>query len=259
MRPTLILLLSVGLAGCSSGIDGVWSMQIPFSTAETCVTTLSHNFTGATEIGAGDTTEDDGWTETESDDRSNQLVFVQIETTGKDQGLLIMGAEAWPGIETSKGQWTFTWEGTQDSSSDATHDSGYEFTAAVNGTSLDEIQLALDGGIGGGTWTASTTFVQAWTESDSWSEELGFRTGRIPSADYLEREATGGPGGTAGPTPTMEAAINDRDLSDCDAGLCQLSITDQCDLAVDVTLLQTDYSTEDVYEYLDGTGQPFGL
>lgn len=260
MNPRTLLPSALLLTGCASGIDGVWAMYLPYSTEDACVETLAHNFTGATEIGESDTGEDTGWTESETDTRTDRMVFVQIESTGKDAAVLVMGNEAWPGVETAKDQWTFSWPGEEETSTTQSHETGYEYTESLVGSSLDEIKLALTGGEGGGNWLSSTTLDQSWSESDGWSEELTFRNGRIPSHLYLEREAQGGgPGGGAeGPPPATEPATNERDAADCDSDICRLQVTTQCDMDMAVTLVQTDYEAEEVFEYLTGTGQQYG-
>lgn len=260
MRTPTLALAVLGLTGCSSGIDGVWTMNIPYTTADACVDSVSHNFTGATEI-AEEATDDDGWTTTESDEQSDQLIFLQIESTGKDSAVMVIGPEVWVGTELSKGLWSFSWEGSEDSSLTEAHETGYEYTETVLAQSSDTLQLAFDAGIGGGTWTMSSTSEQAWAEADGWSEELGFRTGRIPSDLWLEREPSGGGpgGGTSGPTPPeLEPATNERDVADCDSDTCRLQVTSECASEMDVTLQQTDYDAEEVFDYLRNAGRPHG-
>lgn len=269
MRNLIIPLAGLALTGCASGIDGVWAMYLPYSPEEACVDTLTHNFTGATEIGAEEE-EDDGWTSSETDEQSDEMMFVQIETTGSDTAVLVIGAQSWPGTKTGKGLWTFEWIGSEDSSTSESHETGYEYVASTTGTSTETIALALDGGLGSGSWDASTVIDQEWTESDGWSDELSFRTGRIPSSMYLEREADGGgPGGggkgdkggkgPGGPTPDdTEPATNERDASDCDSDTCRLLLSTECSMGYNLTMTQTDYDSEEVFDYLRGVGQDYG-
>ncbi len=253
----MILLGAAGLlAGCGgSGIGGIWTLQLPYEADTACVDTLSHNFLDAAEPEAGEI-EDDGWTEESTDSVSDLLMFVQIEETDKkDNAVLVMGGEAWPGFQTGKGRWTFSWTGEEQSTDSISHESGYTFTSDLLALSEEQLVLTIDSGIGGGTWELASSAEQSWTEPDSWAEELGLDPGQIPSAMYLvsteeEGEAFGGGG--------AQPVVNTREGQDCDSSPCRLTVATVCDSSIPLTMTRTTYEDEEAYAHLIGSGQGYG-
>lgn len=258
MRSSRLLLLVLPLAlastGCTNTITGIWMMQISYPAADTCVDTISHNFTGAT-VPSDTTDTADGWTQDDSETRTDELTFVQVETTGKDTAVLIMGSQAWPGTMSDKGHYTFAWSGSDEQLQDSSHDSGYTYTYSSSALSEEQLVLVMDQGLGSGTWESTSTNDQSWLESDTWSKDLPFARGAIPAGDYLVVEGTQG---KKGPKPQETPASNGRDDSDCDADNCTLTVTTTCDDSLDVVLTQTDFSDDDAYSYLGGSGQNYG-
>lgn len=252
MRSVSILPLVLLATGCGSSIDGIWTMSITYPTEDTCTDTVTHNFLGATVIAEEEDQTGDGWTESSSETHTDQLVFVQIETTGKDGAVLLIGAEAWPGVKNAKGNYTFSWTGSDEQLQDDSHTSGYGYTYSNIALSEEEIALVLDQGIGSGTWDATSTSEQAWLESDLWSEEVRFQTGAIPADQYLVIMDE------SGPKPVEEAASNGRDAVDCEGDNCSLTVSASCEGSLQVVLTQTDFEDDDAFDYLRASGQGYG-
>lgn len=252
MTRSLLLLTPLLATGCSSGISGIWTMSVAWPAEDACTDELSHNFADATPI-EGDTDEPaDGWTETESETHTDQLMFVQVETMGSDEAVLIVGAQAWPGVKTAKGNYTFSWSGSDERLQDESHSSGYQFTYSQTALSEEQIVLILDQGIGSGTWEVTSSSEQSWLESDLWSKELRFQQGAIPADQYLV--VTQG----QGPKQKEVPAANSRDGVECQGAQCSLSVTSACEGSLEVVLTQTDYSDEDAFQGVIGAGQGYG-
>lgn len=252
IQPLLSLLpLGLLLAGCNSSVAGVWMLEVAYPVEDTCTESLNHNFTGAYVAGE-DEEEDDGWTEESSATHTDQLLFAQIESTGKDTAVLVMGNEAWPGVKNAKGSYTFSWHGQDDVLEDDSHASGYNYTYSNTALSEEQIVMTIDQGYGSGTWEATSTSEQSWRETDLWTEELRFPVGSIPSGSYLVIEEGKGPKATEVP------ATNTREGVDCDGDNCSLSVSTSCEGSLDLLLTQTDYSDEAVYDYLRNNGQGYG-
>ncbi|MCK6505540.1 hypothetical protein L6R53_19445 [Myxococcota bacterium] len=252
MTRTLLPALALICTGCGSGISGIWTMSVAWPTEDTCTDQVTHSFAGATPIASDEEEPTDEWTREESEAHTDQLMFVQVETMGSDQAVLIIGAEAWPGVKTAKGNYTFSWSGSDERLQDESHTTGYQFTYSQSAMSEEQLVLILDQGIGSGTWEVTSTAEEAWLESDLWSEEVRFQTGAIPADQYLV--VTEG----KGPKQVETPAVNTRDAVECEGALCSLTVTSACEGSLAVVLTQTDFDDDSAYQALVGSGQGYG-
>lgn len=253
MTRSLLPLISLLATGCGSSVAGIWTMSVPWPAEDTCTDAVTHNFADATVIaGEEEPSLDENWTQTESETHTDQLMFLQIETMGSDQAVLIMGNEAWPGVKTAKGNYTFSWAGSDERLQDDSHTSGYQYTYSQSALSEEQLVLILDQGIGSGSWELSSTNEEAWLESDLWSEELRFPDGAIPAGDYLVVTQGKGPKATEAP------ASNTRDAVECQGALCSLTVSSSCEGSLEVVLTQTDFDDDSAYQALIGSGQGYG-
>lgn len=243
MRAILPLLFLLG--GCQS-LDGIWLLEFSFPVEGDEVTTVTHNFTGATERVDDDETD---WTEEESDTRSSTLVLAQlVETT--DGMVLILDDAVFPGVEGASGAWTFSWTGSTEQQSERQHTSGYQYTADVLRQRETTIELTFDGGTVSGGRTDVVTVDSAWTESDTWTEEAGEAIGDIPASAHLVRQQG----------EDEVGARNRRDDSDCDASPCVLEVVTERTSTFDVTGVWMDLADEGgAYTGYEDAGQAPGF
>ena len=254
---SLCVVLSV-LVGCSGGadtgsdgdghpIEGIWRITIPSDVAISCEESLTHSYLNTIEP----STETD-WTYEESSAFSDGLLFVQITYEEAGSALLMLDTMPFIGVQEGK-QWVFTWAGSEETSSQDQHDSSYVFTEETNLTEETTITLSFDGETASGTWGGVTAATLTWSESDTWSAEVGIgAAGQIPSEDYLYRSVS--KGGESYEIPYE----NERERTDCQ-GLCQLEVTTTCSGERPVTAVRTGYhSVEDYYNYLQDADRSQG-
>jgi hypothetical protein len=251
-----ITTLGLLLAGCSGsdGDAGIWAFELPYDDEYACEEVITHNFSNgyvSEDALAGD------WTTDATTTLSPQLVFGQLETSGSGEGFLIIGTEAYPGVETDSG-WKFSWVGSYDSSETSSHTAGYDFSASVLLNAEVSITMKITDAVATGTWSSLDTIDNAWTESDTWDNQaVGLPNGQIPSAQYLVHDFTEGKGksqisieGAPLPNTGIEAECS---------GTCELAVTSSCTGSVDFTASEVDFEDESAYQYLDRTGQEPGL
>ena len=170
--------------------------------------------------------------------------------------MLIIGDEVYPGIE-GAGGWTFSWLGSTESSQSNEHSSGYTFTSSNVSSSDVSILMTISGDTASGTWTATDESDRSWSESDNWDNNvLGLNAGQIPSAQYLVYDLVKGKGKKQ---VVIEGAPlpNAFDTTEC-SGDCQLQVLSSCAGSVEFSAVRAGFEDEDVYEYLDEAGQPYG-
>ena len=188
---------------------------------------------------------------------SPQLFFGQLETSGSGEGFLIIGTEAYPGVETDSG-WKFSWVGSTESSENSSHTSGYDFSSSVLLNSDVSITMKISDSTATGTWSSLDTTDNAWSESDTWDNQtVGFPNGQIPSAQYLVHDFVEFKGkkqinveGAPLPNTFVEAECS---------GSCELAVSSSCTGSVDFTASEVDFEDESAYQHLDRAGQESGL
>lgn len=245
-RALSTVLIVPALAGCSS-VSGVWMIVIPYQEdATTCTESLTENFVDGYQPEGGTTTTSD-WTFTEDYVGSDALMFAQIETTVGGEAVLVIGAEAWPGVK-DQGSWVFTWSDGYQDNQHTEHTSGYHFEQNTSYVETSSISLSIEG-LGGdsgtGLFAQDSEAVEAYIESDAWEDEVRNTigsSGQIPSDQWLVYED----GGDEFPQDNV------YDEADCTAD-CQLTITTTCTGSTTFTAVRTDYKQEDSFDYLRGT------
>jgi len=236
------------LSGCALPEAGIWALSIPTDSTTECVTEINHNFTDAYQE-EDDVVVEDEWTYTDDSTTSDTLIFAQIEELGDGEALLLIGSEAYPGVETDNG-WRFSWKGSEDSTNSEEHSSGYAFFANTIGTATETITLNVSGRTAKGKTSAESSTTRSWTESDEWDPKLtGFGFGRIPAQNYLLIDVDG----------TPQTASNRAQETNCGGADCSLEVVSTCTGEGTFTATQLHYDDPAVYEYLDSSGQDAGL
>ena len=249
-----ITTLGLLLTGCSgAGDGGIWAFELPFDDTYACEDSITHNFSNGY---VADDALDGDWTIDGATTLSPQL-FGQLETFGSGEGFLIIGTEAYPGVETDSG-WKFSWTGSTDASENSSHTSGYDFSSSVLLNSDVSITMKISGAEATGTWSSLDTTDNTWTESDTWDNQaVGFPNGQIPSAQYLVHDFVEKKGKK---TVSVEGAPLPNTFVEAEcSGSCELAVSSSCTGSVDFTASEVDFEDEAVYQYLDRTGQESGL
>ncbi len=117
---TLFSMTMALLTGCSGGAadpSGIWLIQVAYDAdaGVACDSSLSENFEEGY-VPEEEEEEEGEWTFEQSVTGSDSLMFVQVETSTPDAGVLIMGGEVLPGTFDGT-TWTFAWTdsaGTED-------------------------------------------------------------------------------------------------------------------------------------------------
>lgn len=238
------------LVACAPPMDGTWlfTKDVTPATGDECTDDVIHNFVGAYEpIEAGD---DPAWTETESGDQSAEVFFGRIAET-QDGALLIVGTEALPGALQDNGSWLFYWTGSSTGADGLDHVSGYTFDHSYEATTTLRVQGTFENGAFTGTFESETSGIDAWAESDTWTEEAATiigNTGNIPAADHLLRIDTGG---------TESAAANTKLEYDCGEAGCTLTVSDACAYRYALTGVATAFTPDDSL-WVEDAGQAAG-
>lgn len=238
------------LAGCAP-VDGTWlfTRNLTLPTGDECTSGVTHDFIGAYEPAT--LVEDTAWTVTSDAEVSPDVFFGRIDQQGKD-AVLIVGTEAFPGVQSDDGTWVFTWDHRESGADNETHESGYAYAYSYESTTTRRISgtVGPDGFVG--RWEDESRTTQSWTESDTWSEEVAAlvgTTGRVPAGSHLLRlDSTG----------VEVAASNDYLLTDCDASGCLLTVTQACGYAYDLIGDKTGFSADDG-SWTEDAGQSSGL
>lgn len=249
------------LIGCNkSDINGIWALEIPvlsFDDVDACTEEVTHNFEDAT---LAEEEEDIGGDtgivieEELSASESPMLAMVSVQEGAEGTATLIWEGNAWPGTEKDGGGWTFSWEGTTDSTLTRSAGSDYDYSEATSTTTKSTFSLTFEDDTVRGTLDASTVSDANYTESDEWSPETADavgNNGNIPASFYLEVTIEQG-----GATITAPAS-NTSDRPEC-GGDCSLGVKTTCAGSVELSGSRTGYSTEDVPDAVMGAGQAAG-
>lgn len=238
------------LVACAPPIDGTWlfTKEVTIATGYECTDDVIHNFVGAYEpIEAGD---DPSWTETDSGDQSPEVFFGRIEET--DAGaVLVIGTEALPGARQDDDSWLFYWTGSSAGAEGLDHVSGYTYDHSYESTTTLRVQGTFATGVFTGSFESETSGIDAWAESDTWTEEAAAiigDTGNLPAADYLLRIDTGG---------AEAAAANTKLEYDCGDAGCTLTASDACAYRYTLGGVATDFTPDDA-GWVEDAGQLAG-
>lgn len=243
------LLLPLLLA-CAPPMAGTWlfTKEVTLATGDECADDVIHNFVGAYEpILTGD---DPSWTETDTGAQSAEVLFGRIEDT-IDGAVLIIGSEALPGAPQDDGSWLFYWTGSSSGVDSLDHVTGYAFDHSYESTSTLRVQGTFAKGMFAGTFESETSGIDAWSESDTWSDEAAAivtSTGSIPASSYLLRIDTGG---------AESAAVNTQADYDCGENGCTLTVSEACAYRYVLTGVATDFRPDDS-RWVEDAGQAAG-
>ena len=246
-------LLLTTMLGCANSQDGVWlfTLHADPDAVEDCVSSVSHNFAGASQPADDSELDDDPWTSQTLTQISAQTFFGLITST--DTGaVLVVDGQTYTGLALDEGGWRFDWTHSETVDDQDTHASGYGWTAYTVAQETTAFDLTLTGELATGELWSEGSVDATYNESDAWSEDVAAvigTTGRIPASSYLVKDD--GAGGTYG-------ASNDWALADCSANPCTLGITQACTLAIGLDAERTDLDPA-AYEGVDGAGQDAGL
>ena len=235
--------------GAESGIDGIWLVWIPFSSADDCSDEISHNFSLAY-------TQDDedlgAWNSDSTEERSGALTAVQITSLGDGEAAMIVGSEIFPGTET-EGVWLFSWSGSDATNTSTSHDLGYSYLETSSSSSEITMELTFTGDTAVGTWSESSFSVESWTESDTWSKEVGIGSiGQMPVGNWLVYDDM-----TGKPPQIGVPQNNQSSLTEC-TGDCFLEVSTTCTSSFEVEVSRTGFEDAEAYEHLSGAGQNYG-
>lgn len=238
------------LVACAPPMWGTWlfTKEVTLPTGQECTDDVIHNLVGAYEpIAPGD---DPTWTETDTGSQSAEVFFARVEQT--DGGaVMIVGEDALPGVEQDDGSWLFYWTNSSAGADGQNHTTGYDFDHSYESTSTLRVQGTMEAGSFVGTFETETFGIDAWAESDTWSEEAALligNTGNLPAADYLLRIDTGGVEG---------AATNTREAFDCGETGCTLTVSEACAYRYALTGVATTFEPDDA-GWVEDAGQPAG-
>lgn len=246
MRSILFFVALLPLAGClGNGPDGIWMVQAtPVDLSEdACTTTGTENFDHGV-FPTDEATTDETWEYTETHVSADVLYFVQIETTGSGEAVLMVGADAYPGVEKDK-SWVFAWESTTSDASSATHQSGYTYSESTMTTSSTTFTITPDGDVAVGNVNGSSVDSATYSETDEWNPDTtDILGGQIPADAYLVAENEGD-----------DPPVNRSGQVDCSGTSCEITATVTCAVEQDFDATLTDYDEEDAYDYLMRAGQ----
>jgi len=251
MRLSLSTLSLIALvsSGCSS-FSGLWlfEFETPGDDNQVCTEAVDHNFTGAT------VTADDGsgqYTSERTALDSNSLAFVRFEDHGDGTGTLVMNNLVYPGTDNEDGKWTFEWTGSSVDSQIDSHELGYDYTDDHDTTQVSTMSLTFTDGSVTGDVVVQTLDLRAYTESDTWAEqvmkEIGDR-GRIPAGTYLEIDDG----------KRILPVSNGWEDSDCDDADCMLTIDSDCTTTWNASGYLTPFGEEE-YDAVKNSGQTAGI
>jgi hypothetical protein len=244
-------MLLMFLAACAGPEFGTWlfTKEVTLPDGTECLGDVQHNFVGAYEpIATGD---DPSWTDTSTAEVSPELFFGRLEQTA-DGAALIVGTELLPGERRDDGSWLFYWTGSDSGRDDLTHVTGYAYAYTFDTASTLRVQGTFEGGTFTGAWESEYSDIDAWTESDTWSDEAAAivgSTGEIPAADHLLRlDAT---------TGAEAAATNTQAAYDCGEAGCTLTVTESCAYRYTLTGISTEFEPGDS-RWVEDAGQAAG-
>ncbi len=242
-----VLWTVIPLAACSSGIQGVWMIEVPMAAEDECADSIDHNFNGATAV------EDDGSIPgglqiDETSEASPSLIVVAIEQLSGTNATLLVGNNIYPGTKTDTG-WSFSWEQVGESSRDESV-ANYSYSLQSTASSLTTWTVSAEGDLLSADVEAESSQERAWSEADMWNEEAqGFvSSSQIPSAAFLTVEREG----------NTLPATNSVDREECDS-TCELTVTTTCSGATELTGTRTGYEIEDMGDKAINAGQAGGV
>ena len=251
LSPVFVSTAALLFVGCGAGPFGIWMLEIPSATDDDqeCTDGVTHNFTDATVVEDNSSSD---YTSELTQQRSNSLVLVRIEAIGEGQAVMIVGSEAFPGTETGEGSWSFAWTGSQVTDQLDEHVQGYSYTWSGSSEVTETFFLTVTKDTLTGTYTLDSFSDDAYTESDSWSDQVAKIVGSgglIPASRHLT---------VPGPKADMPAS-NRFDESDCDADTCELSVSSDCSASLDFTGTLTAFTEDEAYDAVGGAGQNPGI
>jgi hypothetical protein len=253
MKNAQFLVLAMALAGCADNPrEQVWVVTFEAPQGEPdLIQQVTHNFTSGS---LPDGTADADWVISDTSVTSGSIVtaqFVELDGDEGHDGFLVLADRVYLGVENEDGSWTFGWDNFENTVSTETHESGYQFESAVQGTFTTQITWSVDKKtrVASGTVSSSVDSSLTWSESDVFDlidyDTYTYSYGNIPAWMYLV-DADGIP------------IFNGGAESDCTADPCTLTYSESQTQDIGFTAVQTDYVDEDVYGALDDAGQPFG-
>lgn len=240
------------LVGCATTPWGTWAFTLEMTepVGDECVSTPTHNFTGAHEP-TPTTTTDPNWTQSADVEVSPVLFFGRLEESGQG-AMLIVGAEALPGIHNDDGSWSFAWAGSEAGTEENVHATGYDFVHHYESTATLRIKGTFNTDTFTGAYANETTATEKWNESDTWSEEAAVYVGEhgeAPVGEHLVLTDSAG---------VEYAASNSRTIYDCDSAECTFALESTCGYSYDLTGQLTTFAGEDA-QWVEDAGQPAGL
>lgn len=241
----LLTLLACG------GDAGTWMFTLEYTqpVGDECVVTPTHNYLAA--YTPPPAAEDLSWSQTTTEEYSSQVFFGRVEDT--DTGpVLIVGDTVF--VDASGGQgegWAFAWTNSTTGQEAYTHVTGYVFSHDYEDATTRRISGSVKGGSFTGSWDVETTSIDAWVESDTWSDEAAAYVGTgglTPVGQYLLKlDGTG----------VEVQASNTQGAYDCSSGNCTLTVQEGCGYSYTLTGVRTDLSPDDA-SWADDAGQPAG-
>jgi hypothetical protein len=230
----------------------MFTRQLTIPTGDECLLDdVSHNFEAADPPEEGEDTGDNNWAEEGSQEVSPEVFFGRLEETSGDP-VLIIGNDAYPGVSSGKGAWTFSWEGSSASQGETTHASGYLYRTETTVTSTVRISGTFAKGSFTGTHESDDITASKWTEADTWSDEVAAvisTTGQIPASSYLVRDDGAG---------NLVPAYNDYASFDCVDSDCTLSVRTTCAYYYELTGIFTEFTPDD-NRWVEDAGQAAGV
>ncbi len=252
MRASMLYLL----LACAQApeILGTWmfTRTITPTTGEECATgEPDHNLDGAYAPGE-DTGVEDPWTSASTEEDSPEVFFGRLEEDVNGL-LLIIGNAVYPGTapEEEDGSWNFAWTRSSHSYAESEHASGYLFTSEAETSETVSITGTFTEGTFQGLHSTETGAAYAWSESDTWSDEVAAvvgTTGALPVSGFLVRAD-----GAGVETP----AVNDYATFDCADSDCYLEVQSACAYSYDLTGIWTAFTPDD-NRWVEDAGQPAG-
>ncbi len=243
LKITLPFVALLTLSACTNPV-GVWL----FTFGETEVANIdedcSENLRDAS-CPADGWTDDNGWTHSESHERSDAAAFAEIIDGPDGESYLVMDGEVYVGHREGGPTSTtliFEWEHYDRSEEVSSHESGYSMEESVDSTVWTRLVMNRDGRTMTGTLTTDVVSEQTWVETDRWSQSgSGISYGNIGDDVYLEGSTT-----------------NYVDQSECDSDPCRIDLESQWDTLTPVvgTLTSAD---DDAFDGISGAGRSEGV
>jgi hypothetical protein len=245
------LVLGLFMSACGGDMTGIWLFEIEgFSGLECDVDVTSQNFRGAY---VAEEAEDPIWQTEETEEVSPELVFGQIQTSGKDGWVLVLGDTAYPGTDNGD-TWTFSWERSDDNTDLQSHQTGYTYDQQVNSRSVTTFSLSPMKESASGSVDSTTESWNYYSETDIWLEFVGFDEGRIPASTYLQVTEVGEDG-----IPIVAGASNTRESMDCEDEDCVLEVETSCSASRTVRATRYSFEGDGSFEALEDVQTPAGL